>query len=43
MKLVGKKKEVLYDKDKKIEWDGLFVIMVNSFFVLVLEILVVVI
>ena len=27
----GKKKEVLYDRDKKIEWDGPLVIMVNSF------------
>jgi carboxyl-terminal processing protease len=25
------KKEVLYDRDKKIEWDGPLVIMVNSF------------
>lgn len=31
VKSAGKKKEVLYDKDKKIEWDGPLVIMVNSF------------
>ena len=31
VKSAGRKKEVLYDKDKKIEWDGPLVIMVNSF------------
>jgi carboxyl-terminal processing protease len=31
VKSAGMKKEVLYDKDKKIEWDGPLVIMVNSF------------
>jgi carboxyl-terminal processing protease len=31
VKSAGKKKEVLYDRDKKIEWDGPLVIMVNSF------------
>lgn len=31
IKSAGRKKEVLYDKDKKIEWDGPLVIMVNSF------------
>ncbi|MBP4139115.1 carboxy terminal-processing peptidase [Flavobacterium geliluteum] len=31
IKSAGKKKEVLYDKDKKVEWDGPLVIMVNSF------------
>ncbi len=31
IKSAGKRKEVLYDKDKKIEWDGPLVIMVNSF------------
>jgi carboxyl-terminal processing protease len=31
IKSAGKKKEVLYDRDKKIEWDGPLVIMVNSF------------
>jgi carboxyl-terminal processing protease len=25
------RKKVLYDRDKKIEWDGPLVIMVNSF------------
>lgn len=31
IKSAGRKKEVLYDTDKKIEWDGPLVIMVNSF------------
>ncbi|MFE3847310.1 carboxy terminal-processing peptidase [Flavobacterium sp. LB3P45] len=31
IKSAGKKKEVLFDRDKKIEWDGPLVIMVNSF------------
>jgi len=31
IKSAGRKKEVLYDKDKKIEWSGPLVIMVNSF------------
>ena len=31
IKSSGKKQEVLYDRDKKIEWDGPLVIMVNSF------------
>lgn len=31
IKSAGTKKEVLYDKDKKIEWEGPLVIMVNSF------------
>ncbi len=31
IKSAGRKKEILYDKDKKIEWDGPLVIMVNSF------------
>jgi carboxyl-terminal processing protease len=31
IKSSGKKKEVLYDTDKKIEWDGPLVIMVNGF------------
>lgn len=31
IKSAGKKKEVLYDTDKKIEWDGPLVIMVNGF------------
>jgi carboxyl-terminal processing protease len=31
IKSAGKQKEVLYDRDKKIEWDGPLVIMVNSF------------
>jgi carboxyl-terminal processing protease len=31
IKTAGKKKEVLYDTDPKIEWDGPLVIMVNSF------------
>lgn len=31
VKSAGKKKEVLYDTDPKIEWDGPLVIMVNSF------------
>jgi carboxyl-terminal processing protease len=31
VKSVGKKKEILYDTDTKIEWDGPLVIMVNEF------------
>jgi carboxyl-terminal processing protease len=31
IKSAGKQKEVLFDRDKKIEWDGPLVIMVNSF------------
>ncbi|SHF87138.1 carboxyl-terminal processing protease [Flavobacterium segetis] len=31
IKSAGRNKEVLYDKDKRIEWDGPLVIMVNSF------------
>ncbi|RZJ28412.1 MAG: tail-specific protease [Flavobacterium sp.] len=31
VKSTGKKKEVLYDKDKRIQWDGPLVLMVNSF------------
>ncbi|SHF96096.1 carboxyl-terminal processing protease [Flavobacterium fluvii] len=31
IKSADKQKEVLYDRDKKIEWDGPLVIMVNSF------------
>ena len=31
IKSAGKKKEILYDTDKKIEWDGPLVIMVNEF------------
>jgi carboxyl-terminal processing protease len=31
IKSAGKRKEVLYDKDKKIQWDGPLVVMVNSF------------
>lgn len=31
IKSAGRKKEVLYDRDKKIEWDGPLVIMVNNF------------
>lgn len=31
IKSAGRKKEVLFDKDKKIEWDGPLVIMVNNF------------
>lgn len=31
IKSAGKKKEVLYDKDSKVEYDGPLVIMVNSF------------
>jgi carboxyl-terminal processing protease len=31
IKSAGRKKEVLYDRDKKIEWDGPLVIMVNGF------------
>ncbi len=31
IKSAGRKKEVLYDKDKKVQWDGPLVIMVNSF------------
>jgi carboxyl-terminal processing protease len=31
VKAAGKKQEILYDTDKKIEWDGPLVIMVNEF------------
>ena len=31
VKSAGRQKEVLFDRDKKIEWDGPLVIMVNSF------------
>jgi carboxyl-terminal processing protease len=31
IKSAGRKQEVLFDRDKKIEWDGPLVIMVNSF------------
>ena len=31
IKSAGKKQEVLYDKDKKIQWDGPLVVMQNSF------------
>jgi carboxyl-terminal processing protease len=31
IKSAGRKKEILFDRDKKIEWDGPLVIMVNSF------------
>ena len=31
IKSAGRTKEVLYDRDKKIEWDGPLVIMVNNF------------
>lgn len=31
IKSAGRQKEVLYDKDKKVEWDGPLVIMVNGF------------
>jgi len=31
IKSTGKKKEILYDRDKKVVWDGPLVIMVNSF------------
>ncbi|RKS26783.1 carboxyl-terminal processing protease [Flavobacterium endophyticum] len=31
IKSAGKKKEILYDKDPKIQWDGPLVVMVNSF------------
>ncbi|WP_415580899.1 carboxy terminal-processing peptidase [Flavobacterium longum] len=31
IKSAGKRKEVLYDKDKRIQWDGPLVVMVNSF------------
>ncbi|MFV5702895.1 carboxy terminal-processing peptidase [Flavobacterium sp. XS2P12] len=31
IKSAGRKKEVLFDRDEKIEWDGPLVIMVNSF------------
>jgi carboxyl-terminal processing protease len=31
VKSTGRQKEVLFDRDKKIEWDGPLVIMVNSF------------
>jgi carboxyl-terminal processing protease len=31
VKSAGRQKEVLFDRDKKIEWDGPLVVMVNSF------------
>jgi carboxyl-terminal processing protease len=31
VKSAGRQKEVLYDRDKKIEWDGPLVVIVNSF------------
>lgn len=31
IKSAGRKKEVLFDKDKKVQWDGPLVVMVNSF------------
>ena len=31
IKSAGRKKEVLYDRDKKVQWDGPLVVMVNSF------------
>jgi len=31
VKSAGKKKEVLYDRDPKVQWDGPLVLMVNSF------------
>jgi len=31
VKSAGKKKEILYDRDKKVEWNGPLVIMVNEF------------
>lgn len=31
IKSAGKKKEILYDKDPKVQWDGPLVVMVNSF------------
>ncbi len=31
IKSAGRKKEVLFDRDKKVQWDGPLVIMVNSF------------
>jgi carboxyl-terminal processing protease len=31
IKSAGRKKEVLYDKDRKVQWDGPLVVMVNSF------------
>lgn len=31
IKSAGRKKEVLYDRDRKIQWDGPLVVMVNSF------------
>jgi carboxyl-terminal processing protease len=31
IKSAGRKKEVLYDKDKRVQWDGPLVVMVNSF------------
>ena len=31
IKSAGRKKEVLYDHDKKVQWDGPLVVMVNSF------------
>ncbi len=31
IKSTGRKKEVLYDKDRRVQWDGPLVVMVNSF------------
>ncbi|RZJ36448.1 MAG: tail-specific protease [Flavobacterium sp.] len=31
IKSAGRKKEVLYDKDRRVQWDGPLVVMVNSF------------
>lgn len=31
IKSAGRKKEVLYDRDKRVQWDGPLVVMVNSF------------
>ncbi len=31
IKSAGRKKEVLFDRDKKVQWDGPLVVMVNSF------------
>lgn len=31
IKSAGRKKEVLYDRDRKVQWDGPLVVMVNSF------------
>jgi carboxyl-terminal processing protease len=39
IKSAGRKKEVLYDRNKKIEWDGPLVIMVNNFSASATEIL----